>query len=137
MTYHHHTIGTIGEDLAARFLMKRGLRVIARNYRKKWGEIDIVAQDGDLLRFVEVKTISHETPQKKYGTGNSVTHVTSYKPEDKVDARKVDRLRRVIQSYLSEHRVSPETSWCFDIVAITLNTTTKEAKVRFLEKMVI
>ena len=54
-------IGEIGEKLACMFLMKHGFKVLDRNYRKKWGEIDIIAQKDDILRFIEVKTVSRET----------------------------------------------------------------------------
>ncbi|MGD9023130.1 MAG: YraN family protein [Deltaproteobacteria bacterium] len=47
--------GKTGEALAVRALKKNGYRIIARNYRCKLGEIDIIAQDGEVLAFVEVK----------------------------------------------------------------------------------
>lgn len=51
------TLGRSGEERAAEFLHRRGYRVIERNWRaKRWGEIDLVAIDGDTLVFVEVKT---------------------------------------------------------------------------------
>jgi putative endonuclease len=50
------TIGQRGEDIAAEFLSKAGMRIIARNYRCGHGELDIVARDGDAIVFVEVKT---------------------------------------------------------------------------------
>ena len=49
-------VGKTGEDLAFRFLKKRGYRILLRNYTCKMGEMDIIAQDGDTLAFVEVKT---------------------------------------------------------------------------------
>ena len=49
-------VGKTGEDLAFRFLKKKGYRILLRNYACKMGEIDIIAQDGDTLTFVEVKT---------------------------------------------------------------------------------
>ena len=47
--------GGEAEEAAAKFLVERGLRIIARNYRTRQGEIDLVAQDGDMLVFVEVR----------------------------------------------------------------------------------
>lgn len=49
------TIGKEGEDQVAQWLEKRGYAVLARNYRTRYGEVDIVAQKGDLVVFVEVK----------------------------------------------------------------------------------
>ena len=48
-------VGRIGEDVATRFLIGKGFKIIARNYRKPWGEIDIIARDEDVVVFVEVK----------------------------------------------------------------------------------
>ena len=48
--------GKIGEDLAAKYLERNGLRIIERNYRFERGEIDLIAEEGEELVFVEVKT---------------------------------------------------------------------------------
>jgi putative endonuclease len=48
-------LGELGEDLACRALERRGLRVLARRYRTRYGELDIIAADGDTTVFVEVK----------------------------------------------------------------------------------
>jgi putative endonuclease len=47
--------GERGEEAAARYLEEHGLRIVARNFRTRMGEIDLVAQDGDVLVFVEVR----------------------------------------------------------------------------------
>ena len=49
--------GEIGENIAVRFLVKRGFTVVDRNYTKKWGEIDIVAEKADKIYFIEVKSM--------------------------------------------------------------------------------
>src|SRR3989344_3890108 len=51
-------IGEIGENLAIKFLMKHGFTILDRNYTKKWGEIDIVAEKESKIHFVEVKSVS-------------------------------------------------------------------------------
>ncbi|HSG69457.1 MAG TPA: YraN family protein, partial [Planctomycetaceae bacterium] len=48
--------GDRGERLAVRHLKKSGLKIVARNYRNRFGEIDIIALDGQTIVFVEVKT---------------------------------------------------------------------------------
>ena len=50
-----HPSGIAAEELAARYLAARGLRVVARNYRCRFGEVDLIMQDGDVLVFVEVR----------------------------------------------------------------------------------
>jgi putative endonuclease len=56
---HRSGIGRQGEDLAARFLEEKGMELLARNFRSRRGEIDLIALDGDTLVFAEVKTWSH------------------------------------------------------------------------------
>lgn len=49
--------GALGEEIAARFLERKGFRVAERNYRKPWGEIDIIAEKAGIVRFIEVKAV--------------------------------------------------------------------------------
>jgi len=51
-----HLLGARGERLAAEHLVRRGFRILERNFRTRWGELDIVAFDGQTLAFCEVKT---------------------------------------------------------------------------------
>lgn len=52
-------VGKLGEDLAVKFLQKRGFKILARNWKSpRWGELDVVAEDKNTLVFVEVKTRS-------------------------------------------------------------------------------
>lgn len=57
--------GKLGEERARIFLQKKGYKIIAKNFRSRFGEIDIIAIDGNVLVFIEVKTRWN----KKYGTG--------------------------------------------------------------------
>ena len=51
-----HEIGAAGESQAALFLQQKGFNILAKNYKTKLGEIDVIAQRGDVIAFVEVKT---------------------------------------------------------------------------------
>lgn len=65
-------LGTQGEAAAARYLEERGYAILARNYRKRSGEVDIVAQKDGILAFIEVKTRSSSrfgSPAEAVGTG--------------------------------------------------------------------
>ena len=64
----HLEIGRLGEDIACRFLKEKGFKVVERNYWKKWGEIDIVAEKEGVLRFIEVKTVTRENNGKENDT---------------------------------------------------------------------
>ena len=123
-------IGRIGEDTACRFLMKQGFSIIERNYWKKWGEIDIIAQKAKKLHFVEVKTVSRE----------NLTEVTreidEYQPEENVHPAKLRRLGRTIQTYLMEKDLE-DKEWQFDVLAVFLDIKNKQARVRFTEDVVL
>jgi putative endonuclease len=55
------TIGRTAEDIAAEFLQQQGLEVLARNYRRRNGELDVIARAGDVLAIVEVRTRSSDS----------------------------------------------------------------------------
>ena len=81
-------LGRRGEELAARHLAASGLTIVERNWRCSQGEIDIVAQDGDELVFVEVKTRSS---------------VAFGHPLEAITAVKLARLRRLAAAWCIEH----------------------------------
>lgn len=123
-------VGELGEGIACRFLVKRGHKVRDRNYRKKWGEIDIISEKDNIIHFIEVKSVSRET------LPSNVNHETDeYRPEDNVHPWKLKRIHRTIQTYLLDKRVSGETEWQIDIIAVFLNTKTRKAKVRVTENI--
>lgn len=122
--YHNKEIGVFGENMACKFLVKHGFSVIDRNYSKKWGEIDIIAQKNNVLHFIEVKSVV------SYGT-------TKYTPEENVHSWKLKRLTRVIQTYLTEKSVPHETEWQIDVVAVFLNNKDKKASFRFTENVIM
>jgi putative endonuclease len=94
--------GSTGEDLASQFLEKNGLKILTRNYRFERGEIDIIAEDGEEIVFVEVKA----RRTSSYGT-----------PEDAVTDEKQDQIRTVAEGYLYEKNIDNRPCR-FDIVAI-------------------
>lgn len=122
--YHNKEIGILGENMACKFLMKHDFNIIDRNYSKKWGEIDIIAQKNKVLHFIEVKSVV------SYGT-------TEYIPEENVHMWKIKRLVKAIQTYLIEKGVPHETEWQIDIIAVFLNNKDKKASFRFTENIII
>ena len=125
-------IGDIGENIACKFLVKRGFEVVERNYSKKWGEIDIVARKAGKLHFIEVKSVSHLPVSYETDT---------YKPEDNLHPWKLQRLSRVIQTYLLNYKgnrgVSYETDWQFDVAVVYLDLKSLEAKVNYIQDIII
>src|SRR5665213_1943374 len=106
-------LGKFGEDVAVRHLRAPGLTVVARNWRCREGEVDIVALDGDVLVMCEVKT------RRGVGFGT---------PLDAVTPAKAARLRRLALRWLADQRtgavtaVAPEfgryTEVRFDVVSV-------------------
>ena len=95
-------LGTWGEQQASRFLEDHGYRILSANYRCAYGEVDIVAQEGQELVFVEVRT----------------RHADSFVvPEESLSRAKVCRLVATCQDYL-EHWAEGETDWRIDLVCV-------------------
>jgi len=126
-------IGDVGEGVAKRFLVKRGFKIICQNYLKPWGEIDIVAKKGGALHFVEVKTVQTNDVSRETRQGNGQA---PYNPAENVHPKKLERLHRVVVTYLEERRVSQETEWQIDVVTVRLDLGSKKAEVDFLENIV-
>lgn len=91
--------------MAVRFLQEKGYVLVATNYRCRWGEVDIVAQERDELVFVEVRT----RRGVEFGT-----------PEESITAAKARRLVATAQEFLQEHGLN-HASWRIDLIAIRLD----------------
>ena len=115
-------IGNLGESIACKHLKKRGYQVVDRNYRKKWGEIDIIAQRGDVLHFIEVKSTQARN---------------NLRPEENVHTWKLQRLRRATQIYLLDRNVSSETDWQFDVIVVFIDIKNRKASIRSLENVIL
>jgi putative endonuclease len=126
----HNQIGVIGEDIATKYLQNKGFSVIDRNYRKKWGELDIIAQKDACLHFVEVKTVSRNSYDGKFKQ-----EINDYKPEDNMHPRKLERLKRAIQTYMLEKRV--DDNWQFDLACVFLDQEKRVAKIKYIENLII
>jgi putative endonuclease len=97
-----HSLGKMGEDLASAELQRRGYAVIARGYRTKYGEIDIVARDDETTVFVEVKTRAGDE------FGGAAAAVTAWKQR---------RVALMAIDYLARHSLH-DTPCRFDVVTV-------------------
>ena len=109
-------LGRAGEVAAARFLERRGLVILERNLRSRMGEIDLLARDGRVLVFVEVKA-------RRGQPGDP--------PAEAVDARKRARLSRLALAYLAGRRLG-EPSCRFDVVGVSLDEAGAVTDVRHI-----
>src|SRR3989338_3869081 len=116
-------IGEIGENIAVKFLVKHGFSVIERNYTKKWGEIDIVAEKDNKIYFIEVKSVSHAT-------------YNNSRPEDNMHPWKLKRLARVIQTYLVSEKLDNK-EWQVDLLVVYLNLDQKNARVKAVKDIIL
>ena len=95
--------GSAGERSAYQYLRQQGYKIVARNYRKRFGEVDLIGWDGDTLAFIEVKS---RTGQERG------------RPEEAVHQSKQRQICRVAREYRNRHRFH-DVKYRFDIVSIT------------------
>lgn len=102
MKYDNRKVGLLAEDLASKTLKEKGYKILERNFSNRFGEIDIIAQDGDVLVFIEVKA----KKGLKFGS-----------PEEMINAYKLRRIQKMAEVYLNGR-----TPACrIDVVAILLS----------------
>ena len=118
-------IGQTGEDIAKDFLKKKGYQILNRNFRTKWGELDIVAFFNKTFIFVEVKTL------RKIQNSTS-----SFVPEDEITFHKANQLRKMAQIYLSNNKLPQDTACQIDIVAIELLGNNEVSEIRHIENAI-
>ena len=102
MTSRPYHLGIKGEQAAAEYLKKKGYKIIAQNYKSRWGEIDVIAHDGAALCFIEVRTRLTDSQGHPFET------VTNYKKR---------RIIRTALYYLQEKGLSDDEVR-FDVVAV-------------------
>jgi putative endonuclease len=106
MSHKRISLGKTGEDLACRELKRRGYAIVARRYRRRMGEIDIVCRDGKTTVFVEVKA----RERAAFGA-----------PAEAVTASKRRRIVALAADYLARHRLA-DRPCRFDVVSIHFGT---------------
>ena len=101
-----HSLGRLGERLAAEHLERLGYRIVARNYRTRFGELDLVVTDDEVLVFCEVKT----------------RHAGSGDPWDSLGEAKRRQVRSMGRVWLAEARERPRTSVLrFDAIGVQID----------------
>lgn len=109
--------GVRGEKAAAKFLRRKGYRIVAHSHRQRLGEIDLVAIDGDCIVFVEVKTWRDDS---------------NADPSEAVDHSKQRKLTRAALVYLKEKRLLEQPSR-FDVVSVVWPSNKHQPQFRHFE----
>lgn len=95
-------LGFFGESKAARYLKRSGYKILERNFRCPFGEVDIIAKMGDVTAFIEVKTRTSDN----YGA-----------PNEAVDGRRRQRYKNCVRFYFSGREI--DCTVRFDIIEVT------------------
>jgi putative endonuclease len=110
MTTTRLKLGRRAEDIVARWLSGKGWRILSRNARTRFGELDIVAMDGTTLVFIEVKA------------GREGAEAGPERPVISVGPRKQQRIRRLATAWMAEHRDRPRYAEIrFDVAGVSFD----------------
>lgn len=120
-------LGNVGEEVACQFLERKGFKIIKRNYLKPWGEIDIVAEKGDTVRFIEVKAVSRESLPELSREN------IDYRLEEQVHPAKLRKIARTAEMYMNE--CGDEREYQIDVVGVFLDVRNKKARCRLYEQV--
>src|SRR5262249_34031230 len=113
-------LGRLGEQLAAEHLIRRGFQIVERNYRTRWGELDIVAYDGRTLAFCEVKTRRMSDGQRS--------------PLEAVRGLKRSRIRKMAGRWLIDRTDRPYADVLrFDAIGVVFDLSGKLVSIEHLE----
>lgn len=121
MKTENRKLGDRAEDMVVEYACGRGWKILARNWEKPWGEIDIVAREGATVLFIEVKAQSAPSPW--------------FKPEDHFDFRKRERLTRTCQSYLLENGYDDDADYRIDLAAVEMDHADPAEQIRYYENV--
>ena len=113
-----HRLGRAGEQLAAEHLQRRGFRIVSRNHRTRFGELDVIAYDGRVLVFAEVKT-------RRAGSGS---------PWDALDAAKCRQVRKMASAWRAEPADRPRSADLrFDAIGVVIDLRGRLVRLDHLE----
>lgn len=133
MTTEKQNIGKLGEDIAVKYLKNHGYSILERNYRKPWGEIDIIAMENSgknqflALKSQELVFFEVKTQNQKF----------EWRPEENITRHKKRQLSRIVSTYIKEHKIQENQDWRIDVLAIELDFNSHNAKVEHIENILL
>ncbi len=109
-------LGFFAEHYATEYLKSKKYKILGHNYRKPWGEIDVIAEKEEIVIFVEVKASKKDIP--------------GFEPELRVNADKRHRMARIARTYLSDYHYPADQPWQMDVVSVSFVKERGVAKIR-------
>lgn len=116
-------LGSLGETIALDFLIKKGYSFLAKNYRKPWGEIDLILEKGNTVYFVEVKTMSSK---------GGFSREKGYTPEELAHTSKLRKVARTALLYMEEN--GDKREFQVDVVTVRLDLERRDAMCHLYEQ---
>ncbi|TSC90695.1 MAG: putative endonuclease [Parcubacteria group bacterium Gr01-1014_2] len=114
-------LGFLAEGIARHYLIKKGYKILAANYKMSFGEVDIVAQKDDVVIFAEVKANN-----KLY---------EGLEPEMRVDYKKKNKLIGLATAYMLNKKLS-DFPWQIDIISVIFDSENKKANIKHFKNAV-
>ena len=119
--------GRLGENIACEFLVRKGFKILDRNYRKPWGEIDIIAEKEGSVRFVEVKAVTREN------ISDISREIADYQPEERVGPGKLNKIARTAEAFMNSS--GDDRDYQIDVVGVFLDMRERKARCRLFEQV--
>ncbi|MBI5644704.1 YraN family protein [Candidatus Kaiserbacteria bacterium] len=119
-------LGNVGEEIACEFLIRKGFKLLERNYLRPWGEIDIIAFGVGIVRFIEVKSVSGHLSK-------DFSREKSYLPEEMVHVKKLKKLARTATLYMEEKK--DPRPYQIDVIGVIIDAEKRAARCRFFEQV--
>lgn len=115
-------VGVAAERIAENFLKGKGYRIIGKNYRKPWGEIDLITEKDNVVIFVEVKA--------------NLAKYEVFAPELRAGFTKIIKVIRTARTFLVDNKkYGPDQEWQIDVISVTLDKDSKEARIKHFKNI--
>jgi len=114
-------LGFLAEGIARHYLIKKGYKILAANYKMNFGEIDIIAQKDDMVVFTEVKA--------------NIKLYEGLEPELRVDYKKQNKLIKLATAYMLNKKMT-DTGWRLDIISVVFDSENKKAHIKHFKNAV-
>ncbi len=116
-------LGELGERIACEYLVGKGYKILGKNYRINFGELDIIAKKDKVIHFVEVKTVA-----------GLACH--SFSPEERADWKKQRKLKRLAEMWLAKNKLAQDAPHQIDIAGIVVDEYSRMARLHYFSNVI-